>query len=82
MRMSLKKATRPCEKRKSDAESNCYVHFAGGVVTFAVSSALSSDASGELDVLRHDRDPLCMDGAKVAVLEETDEVGLGRLLER
>jgi hypothetical protein len=35
-----------------------------------------------LDVLGHDGDALGVDGAEVSVLEEPDEVGLGRLLER
>ena len=42
---------------------------------------LTADAPGELDVLGHDGDTLGVDGAQVGVLEETDEVGLGRLLE-
>ena len=44
-------------------------------------SALATDAAGQLDVLRHDGDALGVDGAEVGVLEEADEVGLGRLLE-
>ena len=43
--------------------------------------ALSADAAGELDVLGHDGDALGVDGAKVGVLEEANEVGLGGLLE-
>ena len=42
---------------------------------------LSTDAAGELDVLGHDGDALGVDGAEVGVLEEANEVGLGRLLE-
>ena len=42
---------------------------------------LSTDAAGELDVLGHDGDTLGVDGAQVGVLEETDEVSLGGLLE-
>ncbi|CAL9098746.1 unnamed protein product, partial [Musa acuminata var. zebrina] len=42
---------------------------------------LTADPTGELDVLGHDGDPLGVDGAEVGVLEEADEVGLGRLLE-
>merc|ERR1719471_31060 len=42
---------------------------------------LAADPPGELDVLGHDGDPLGVDGAQVGVLEETDQVGLGRLLE-
>lgn len=41
---------------------------------------LPTDASGKLDVFRHDRHPLGVDGAEVGVLEETDEVSLGCLL--
>ena len=43
--------------------------------------ALSADAAGELNVLGHDGDALGVDGAKVGVLEEANEVGLGGLLE-
>ena len=40
----------------------------------------ATDATSELDVLGHDGDTLGVDGAQVGVLEETDEVGLARLL--
>ena len=43
--------------------------------------ALSTDAAGELDVLRHDRDALGVDRAQVRVLEEADQVRLGGFLE-
>merc|ERR1719408_128324 len=44
--------------------------------------ALAADAARELDVLRHDRHALRVDGAEVGVLEEADQVRLRRLLER
>ena len=44
-------------------------------------SALATDAAGQLDVLGHDRHALGVDRAQVGVLEEADEVRLGRLLE-
>ncbi|GMR31604.1 hypothetical protein PMAYCL1PPCAC_01808 [Pristionchus mayeri] len=44
-------------------------------------STLSTDAAGELDVLGHDGHSLGVDGAQVGVLEESDEVSLGGLLE-
>src|SRR5437870_406369 len=44
-------------------------------------SAFSTDATGQLDVLRHDRHALRVDGAQVRVLEQTDEVGLACLLQ-
>ena len=40
----------------------------------------STDSAGQLDVLWHDGDALGVDGAKVGILEETDEVSLRRLL--
>ena len=43
--------------------------------------ALATDATSKLDVLRHDGHALGVDGAQVGVLEETDEVRLGRFLE-
>ena len=42
---------------------------------------LSTDATSKLDILGHDGDTLGVDGAQVGVLKETNEVGLGRLLE-
>jgi hypothetical protein len=42
--------------------------------------SLATDAAGELDVLGHDGDTLGVDGSQVGVLEEADEVSLGRLL--
>ena len=41
--------------------------------------ALATDAAGQLDVLWHDGDTLGVDGAEVGVLEEADNVRLGRL---
>ena len=43
-------------------------------------SALATDAAGQLDVLGHDGDTLGVDGAQVGVLEQADQVGLGRFL--
>ena len=43
--------------------------------------ALTTNAAGQLDVLRHDGDALGVDGAEVNVLEEANEICLGRLLE-
>ena len=42
---------------------------------------LSSDSSGQLDVLGHNGNPLGVDGAQVGVLKESDEVSLAGLLE-
>eukprot|EP00215_Chloropicon_roscoffensis_P008009 CAMPEP_0197501230 /NCGR_PEP_ID=MMETSP1312-20131121/502_1 /TAXON_ID=464262 /ORGANISM="Genus nov. species nov., Strain RCC2335" /LENGTH=185 /DNA_ID=CAMNT_0043047075 /DNA_START=667 /DNA_END=1222 /DNA_ORIENTATION=- len=42
---------------------------------------LSTDPPGELDVTGHDGDTLGVDGAQVGVLEESNKVGLGGLLE-
>ena len=38
------------------------------------------DVPGELNILRHDSNTLGMDGAKVGIFKETDEVGLSSLL--
>jgi len=43
-------------------------------------STLTTDAPGQLDVLRHDGDTLGVDGAQVGVLEQTDQVSLAGLL--
>ena len=45
------------------------------------SGALTADSAGELHVLGHDGNSLGVDGAEVGVLEETDHVGFGGLLE-
>ena len=45
------------------------------------SGSLTTDSAGELHVLGHDGDSLGVDGAEVGVLEETDHVGFGGLLE-
>ena len=44
--------------------------------------ALATEAAGQLDVLRLDGDTLGVDSAQVGVLEQADEVGFHRLLER
>ena len=43
--------------------------------------AIASDAAGELNVLGHDGHTLCVDGGKISVLEETDEVCFDGFLE-
>ena len=49
--------------------------------TAPTSRALAADAAGELDVLGHDGDALGVDGGQVGVLEQADQVRLGRLLQ-
>ena len=49
-----------------------FFHFLG---------AFPTDSAGQLDVLGHDGDALGVDGAEVGILEESDEVSLGRLLQ-
>lgn len=44
--------------------------------------SLATNATGKLNILGHDGHTLGVDGAKVRVLKETDQVGLRRLLER
>ena len=53
----------------------------GEVQTAGRSRALATETAGELDVLGLDGDALGVDGGEVGVLEERDEVGLGRLCE-
>ncbi len=48
---------------------------------FVRSSNIAPDTPGELDILGHDSNALGVNGAEVAVLEETDDVRLSRLLE-
>jgi hypothetical protein len=48
---------------------------------FVRSSNIAPDTPGELDILGHDSNALGVKGAEVAVLEETDDVRLSRLLE-
>ena len=44
-------------------------------------SPLATDAPGQLDILGHDGDTLGVDGSKIGILEESNEVGLSSLLE-
>jgi len=44
-------------------------------------SALSTDSACQLDVLGHDGDALCVNGAEVCVLKKTDQVSLGGFLQ-
>ena len=44
-------------------------------------STLSTDTAGELDVLGHDGDTFCVDGAQVGVLEKSNQVGFAGFLE-
>ena len=44
-------------------------------------SAFSTDATSQLDILRHDGDALGVDGAQVGVLEQTNQVGLAGFLQ-
>ena len=44
-------------------------------------STFTTDAAGELDVLWHDGHTLGVDGAKVGIFEETDEVSFAGFLE-
>jgi hypothetical protein len=44
-------------------------------------SALSADATSQLNVLGHDGHALRVNGAQVGVLEQTDQVGFSSLLE-
>jgi hypothetical protein len=43
--------------------------------------SLSADTTSQLDVLGHDRHSLGVDGAKIGVLEQTDQVSLGCFLQ-
>ena len=44
-------------------------------------AALAADAASKLNILGHDGDPLGVDGTHVGVLEQSDKVVLGCLLE-
>lgn len=45
-------------------------------------STLSTDSPGKLNILRHDGNPLRMDGAEVGVLKQTNQVSLRSFLKR
>jgi len=55
--------------------------YVRGGVGPTLHAALATDAAGQLDVLGHDRHALGVDRAQVGVLEEADQVRLGRLLQ-
>ena len=44
-------------------------------------SSFSTDSSGQLDILGHDRDSLGVDSAQVGVLEQADQVALTSFLQ-
>ena len=44
-------------------------------------STLSPNTTSQLDILGHDRHTLGVDGTQVGILKETNEVGLGGLLQ-
>ena len=52
-----------------------------GDVVAVVQVSVSSDSSGEQEILLHDGLSLGVDSAQVGVLEESDEVGLGSFLD-
>jgi len=67
--------------RKTETEEKAE-HIAKITSATATSlSPLATDAAGKLDILGHDGHTLGVDGAQVGVLEETNEVSLGGLLE-
>ena len=43
--------------------------------------ALSPDAASKLNVLGHDCHAFCVDGTQVGILEQSDQVGFGSLLQ-
>ena len=45
------------------------------------SCALATETAGKCEIIRLDGDTFCVDGGKVGVLEERDEVCLGGFLE-
>lgn len=42
--------------------------------------SLPSNSPGQLNVLGHDGDPLCVNGTQVGVLKQADQVGLAGFL--
>ena len=59
------------EKGKDEEGANQGFQYLG---TFA------TDTTSQLDILGHDRNPLGMDGAKVGILEQSNQVSLTCLL--
>jgi len=51
------------------------------VVSAETLGAFASDTARQLDILGHDGHALGVDGAKIGVLEQTDQVSLGRFLQ-
>ena len=50
--------------------------------TFTGLRAFASDSSRQLNIFRHDGDPLGVDGAQVGVFKQASQVRFGRLLQR
>ena len=53
----------------------------GGLTDRCGLSAFTADTSGQLNVFRHNGDPLGVDGAQVGVFEKTDQVGFASFLQ-
>jgi len=56
--------------------------FKVGTVEMIELSTFSTDATSQLNVLRHDGDTLGVNGAQIGVFEQTDQVGLASFLQR
>ena len=52
-----------------------------GCSAFGALGAFSADSTGQLDIFRHDGNPLGMDGAQVGVFKQPDQIGLAGFLE-
>ena len=53
-----------------------------GIITLVGNlGPLATDPASQLDIFGHNGDPLGVNGAQVGVLEETDQIGLGGLLQ-
>ncbi|KAJ1356420.1 hypothetical protein KIN20_014132 [Parelaphostrongylus tenuis] len=55
--------------------------FVGYETPATASKHFASNATGQLDVLGHDRHAFRMDSAEIGILERSDQVGLGRHLQ-
>eukprot|EP00912_Choanoflagellata_sp_UC4_P000351 UC4_evm2s216 len=50
------------------------------VIVTVILRAFTTDAARELDVLRHDSDPFCMNSTEISVLKETNKIRFGGFL--
>lgn len=81
--MKQKRLAVDTQRAASEAQTGLtLIHKADSLIERHGLRPLAANTTRELNVLRHNCHTLCVDSAKVRVLEKTDQVRLGGLLKR